>query len=161
MKKTILLALAIVATLNLAAQKPMQCPSDKPCKGKKEAQEWVCKKQAQRKAYIASRMDLKDSERAAFYALYENYRKELAQSKGRMKSATRQMNDSCSNQQYEKSLEIIYNERNVQAKIESDFYLAMKKSFSARQIYLFYTADKEFNKLMMRDMHCKGEKSKK
>lgn len=159
MKKTFFLALAIVATITLSAQKPQNGP--KQPNQKDQAKEWICKKQEQRRAYIISRMELSESEKAAFTAIYDTYRNSYDKSRGSMKSAQHHMNDSCSAAQYEKYLEIINNERFSQAKLDSDFYLSMKKTLSPRQIYLYYKADKDFNKLMMRDMHNKNMKSKK
>lgn len=158
MKKAIILALAIAATLNLAAQKTCDKKlNDKKC----QAKEWMTKMQEKRKAYIIGKMELNETERASFESIYDTYRTSYAKSRGVMRRAAHQMNDSCSNEQYEKSLEIINNEKNQQAKLDSEFYLAMKKVLSARQIYLYYKADKAFNKLMMKDMRKKKEKCKK
>lgn len=160
MKKTILLALAIVATVSLSAQ--IKKNDAMKLKDKKhQAREWMCAKQEQRKTFIINKMELKETERAAFESLYDAYRKKVWESKAKMKKSIHQMNDSCTNEQYEKCLETIHNEKNTQAKLDSEFYIAMKKILSARQIYLYYTSDKKFNKLMMRDMNQKKGKCKK
>lgn len=162
MKKVFLLALAIVATLTLAAQnnKPATMKLQKSRMEKAKVC-WMEKKQEQRKAYLLYKMELKDTERAAFEAIYDTYRAAHNKSKSAIRRATHQMNDSCTNEQYEKCLETINNEKNTLAKLDSEFYQAMKKTLSPRQIYLFYKTDKEFNKLMMKDMHPHIKKNKK
>ncbi|MCQ2343888.1 MAG: hypothetical protein MJ002_03060 [Paludibacteraceae bacterium] len=161
MKKAFILAIAILATVTLTAQNKKACDMKLQKNKRQQAKEWMEKKQEQRKAYLIYKMELKDSERAAFESIYDNYRGNYNKSLAIMRRAVRQMNDSCSEEQYEKFLETISTEKNTQAKLDFDFYQAMKKSLSARQIYLYYKADKDFNKLMMRDMRPNIKKRKK
>lgn len=122
-------------------------------KAKQNAKEWMNQKKEQRRAFIIKEMGLTEAEEAAFIAIYDDYNKKTSASKHKMNKAMRALNDTLSDEEFTKNLDIVDAQTLEQAKFTSEFYQAMKKVLPIKKVYLYYKADKEFNKLMMRDMH--------
>jgi len=125
------------------------------------AQEWVNKKREQRRAYIIGKMDLNEAEKAAFIAIYDTYNKKISDSKRVVSKHMKLLNDSLTDEEYEKNMDIVISQKLEQAQIADEFYKAMRKALPIKKVYLYYKADKEFNKLMMRDMHPQKKKNQK
>jgi len=165
MKKLFFIALVCLVSMTTFAQEKnceKQCKHDGKCENRvKGAQEWMNMKREQRRAFIIKEMDLTDTEEAAFVALYDDYNKKISVSKRGMNKAMRALNDSISDEEFEKNLDVINAQELEQAKITDKFYNAMKKALPIRKVYLYFKADKEFNKLMMKDMQPKKKKIEK
>jgi len=168
MKKVIMImAVCLVASMTVFGQgqgrpeRPANPERHGKCIDNGKAKEWMLQKKEQRRTYIVKQMGLTETETAAFNAIYDDYNKKISASKNQMNKATRALNDSLSDAEYEKNLDIIDAQRVEQAKITDEFYKAMKKALPIKKVYMYYKADKEFNKLMMKEMHQPKEMCKK
>ena len=149
MKKIVLIVMVcMIAVTAFGQEKKLERPQGKP-----GADEWVVKKREQRRSYVIEQMQLNETEKAAFIAIYDDYNKKLSASKHKMNKAMRALNDTLTDEEFTKNLDLVDAQTLEQAKIMADFYQAMKKVLPIKKVYLYYKADKEFNKLMMRDMH--------
>ena len=125
------------------------------------AKEWMVQKREQRRAFVMQAMSMTETEEAAFKAIYDDYSKKISLSKREMNKAMRALNDSLSDEDFEKNLDIVDMQELEQAKITDEFYKAMKKALPIKKVYLYYKADKEFNKLMMKEMQHDRKKVEK
>lgn len=119
----------------------------------KGVKEWMNQKKEQRRAFIIKEMGLTEAEEAAFVAIYDDYNKKIHASKHKMNKSMRALNDTLTDEEFTKNLDVVDAQTLEQAKITSEFYQAMKKVLPIKKVYLYYKADKEFNKLMMRDVN--------
>ncbi|MCQ2329546.1 MAG: hypothetical protein MJZ93_03205 [Paludibacteraceae bacterium] len=125
------------------------------------ARQWMAEKHAQRKEFIIGKMDLTETEKAAFEVAYTEYTAQVEKSKAKLRKLEHQMNDSLTDEQYLKTLDLINAEKMEQAKAEDAFYNKMKTLLPARKIYLYYRADKGFNRFLLKDMNKKTQKKEK
>lgn len=174
MKKVIVFAVMMAVAATAFAQKPtrgnqgngqgkhpqmVQRAGDKGNMSK--AIEWKRQMAEKRKAYIIEQMGLTEKEKTAFSAIYDEHNQQMEQSKRRLKGVQRQLNDSLSEELYVKYLDAISAEMAEQANCDKAFYEKMRKILPAKKIYLYYEADKSFNKLMLKDMRTEMQKMKK
>lgn len=159
MKKVFFIVMVCLMTVTAFGQQEKTCPKHKGEHGmqagprsKQGAKEWMDQKKEQRRAFIIKAMDLTEAEEAAFVAIYDDYNKKTRASKHIMNKAMRALNDTLTDEEFTKNLDIVNAQTLEQAKITDEFYQAMKKVLPIKKVYLYYKADKEFNKLMMRDM---------
>ena len=158
MKKVFFIVMVCLMTVTTFGQEkscPKQCGEHRMQQGPRQqgAKEWMSQKKEQRRAYVVKAMDLTESEEAAFNAIYSDYDKKIRASKHKMNKAMHALNDTLTDEEYTKNLDLVDAQTSEQAKITAEFYQAMKKVLPIKKIYLYYKADKEFNKLMMRDVN--------
>lgn len=174
MKKVIVFAVMIAVAATAFAQKPTQGnqgngQAKRPQTAQRvgegshvnKAIEWKKQMAEKRKTYIMEQMGLTEKEKTAFGAIYDEHLQQMDQSKKRLKGVQRQLNDSLSEELYVKYLDAISAEMTEQANCDKAFYEKMRKILPAKKIYLYYEADKSFNKLMLKDMRTEMQKMKK
>lgn len=159
MKKLFLIMMVCLMTVTAFGQEKA---CDKQCnhpgkefKGGKKAKEWMNQKKEQRRAFIIKKMELTEAEDAAFTAIYEDFDKKTSALKHKMNRVMAALNDTVEDEVFVKNLDIVDAQLLEQAKLNSEFYKAMKKILPIKKVYMYYKADKEFNKLMMKDIHPK------
>lgn len=152
--KRIIITLALFAAI-IAPIAAQQKPS-----ARVDPDQWMNRKDEQRKAYLIKQMGLNETERAAFEPLYDAYKAEMRRNRSAGRRAMKQVNDSSAREQIVKSLDT-FNRLNVeQAQADQRFCEQLKKVLPAAKIYRYYEADKSFNKLMMKDLRPMREKLK-
>jgi len=165
MKKVFLIVMIGLMTMTVFGQEKgceKQCnQSCKDAKPNKEAKEWMIQKKEQRRAYIIKEMGLTVTEEAAFKAIYSDYTKKIGVAKREMNKAMKALNDTLKDEEFEKNLDVMNVQMLEQSKITDEFYKEMKKALPIRKVYLYYKADKEFNKLMMKEMRPQKQKVEK
>lgn len=167
MKKVFVILMVCLMSMTVFGQERTgERPSGRPGRPQpighgKGAKEWMVQKREQRRAYVMQAMSLTETEEAAFKAIYDDYNKKISVSKREMNKAMRALNDSLSDEEFEKNLDIVDMQELEQAKITDEFYKAMKKALPIKKVYLYYKADKEFNKLMMKEMQHDRKKVEK
>lgn len=160
MKKVFFIVMVCLMTVTAFGQQEKTCPKHEGEHGmqagphnRQGAKEWMNQKREQRRAFIIKSMGLTEAEEAAFVAIYDDYNKKIDASKHKMNRSMRALNDTLTDEEFTKNLDIVDAQTLEQAKITTEFYQAMKKVLPIKKVYLYYKADKEFNKLMMRDMN--------
>ncbi|MCQ2332245.1 MAG: hypothetical protein MJZ95_03450 [Paludibacteraceae bacterium] len=163
MKKAIFTLTVMALSVAMFAQNSTSVAQRPVNHGKRgpHAREWMAEKNAQRKEYIIGKMDLTETEKAAFETIYVEYTAKMEKSKARLRKLEHQMKDSLSDEQYLKSLDLINAEKMEQAKADDEFYNKMKTILPARKIYLYYCSDKGFNRFLLKDMNNKVQKKEK
>lgn len=117
--------------------------------------------QEQKRVFIISKMNLTETEEAAFVVLYNQYEADCRASHRTIRQTLRAVDDSCTEQKYEEMISKVQKETLRQAAIRSDFFDSMKKIMPASKIYKFLMAEHKFNRLLIRNVDRETEEKRK
>ncbi len=149
--KTIITTLAIILCTLATAQTPPPCQSEK-CTKEQRAQ-WRKEHDQRKLQFIINKMNLTEAQKTTFTKMYTTFTKKMKASKHNMRHARK--STQIENPSYELIIDILQKEDNTQHQLKTNFHTELKKHFTAEQIYKFYDAEEQFNRLLMKEIDKK------
>lgn len=161
-----LFALSLIFSLSLAAQKTghrgpyrqmepthvcSQTGDTVSAECSRHAREFRQQKREQKRLYFVSQMQLNDIEREAFLALYDKYSAACNASKKDIREASKSITDASTDKDYASVVKIIEEQEEKQCELRDEFIEKLEKTFSPKQVYLFFSAERSFNRQLVRD----------
>lgn len=108
------------------------------------------KMRAQKRIFMKSELGLTETEFVAFTLILDEYEKNIDDSKATQRTARHGLTKDSSDQEYEKALQIIREEEVKQCKLSETFYSDLSEILSLKKIYLYYEAENNFNRLLLK-----------
>lgn len=120
---------------------------------KHDAAAWREQMREQKKLVIISEMQLTETEKTAFLALYDQFESEQRNLHRSIHKLRKRVDGSYTEKQYEAVNEEIRVLTKKQCDLQDRFYIDMKKILSAEKIYRYYKAENKFNRSVFKDLH--------
>lgn len=143
MKRYIVIIISVVLPMIIMAQ---------PQHNQMNKKQWRSQMKEQKMIYFQKEMQLTETERVAFFAIYDDYHAKMHESKVRERQASKSITEQSSELDYQKVLEIFEMEGMKQDELRTNFHNKMKEILSNKKVYLFYKAEGNFKRLLIKDV---------
>ncbi len=105
---------------------------------------------AQKRVFMKSELGLTETEFVAFTLILDEYEKNIDSSKLVQRKANHSLSADSSDQEYEKVLQIIRQEEVKQYKLSETLFSDLSEILTMKKIYLYYEAENNFNRLLLK-----------
>ncbi len=116
-------------------------------------------KNEQKKVFLQNEMKMTETEKVAFFALYDDFNTKMNDSRRRERMAHKELDENSADADYERVLQKITTEIKSRNELMDSFDMSMKKILPAKKVYLFYQAQHKYKRLLVKEMKA-GEVKK-
>ena len=142
-----IIILSLVATTLFAQQN-----APKSTQTKVSRQKWQQQMTEKKRLYFVEKMNLTETESAAFTTLFNKYEEEIRASHRKIFKAFKECEANQTEDSYNNFINIITTEKKYQGEREAEFINSLKKIMSTEKVFKYCDAEREFKMLMMKEV---------
>ena len=136
-----------------------QGPSNPP-RAKVSKQQFHKQMFEKKRLYFIEKMELTETESAAFTTLFTKYNEDIRSSHIRVFRASQKCETEKSEESYKNFIDVITTEKKYQGDREAEFIKSLKNIMSAEKVFKYCDAERDFKMLMMKEVQPAPKQAK-